>query len=42
MNLNANMVKNLLASFEAQQGLSGPMSSIVTSLGAHLPRPNDS
>lgn len=36
--LNMNLVKNLLDSFSAQEGLAGPASNIMQSLGLALPR----
>nr|KAJ3421004.1 hypothetical protein HK105_004731 [Polyrhizophydium stewartii] len=39
VDLDANLVKNALESFEAQQGLAGPVSNIILSLGLRLPTP---
>jgi hypothetical protein len=41
ISINMNLAKNILESFSAQQGLPGPASSIITSLGARLPKRND-
>ena len=40
VSINMNLAKNILESFSAQQGLPGPASSIITSLGARLPKIN--
>lgn len=37
---DAQLVKNILESFSAQQGLAGPTSSIISSLGLKFPKPN--
>ena len=41
VNLDLNLLKNALASFEAQEGLAGPISNMLGSLGVSLPRLND-
>ena len=41
ISINMNLAKNMLESFSAQQGLPGPVSSIITSLGAKLPKRNE-
>ncbi|KAJ3070396.1 hypothetical protein HDU99_002683 [Rhizoclosmatium hyalinum] len=38
LDLDANLVKNLLESFQAQNGLPGPASNILGRLGVRLPR----
>ncbi|NP_001267880.1 ecdysoneless homolog [Hydra vulgaris] len=40
MNIDINLVKNFLESFSSQEGLSGPVSNILQSIGMSLP-PND-
>lgn len=37
VDLNLNLVKNLLESFSSQQGMSGPASSLLSSLGLDIP-----
>lgn len=39
-NEDANLLKNMLESFTAQQGLSGPASSLIQSIGLKLPTGN--
>ncbi|KAJ3132752.1 hypothetical protein HK100_004987 [Physocladia obscura] len=41
MDLDANLVKNLLESFEAQQGLPGPASNILGRMGLQIPINNE-
>ncbi|KAI9209446.1 SGT1 protein-domain-containing protein [Polychytrium aggregatum] len=41
VDLDVNLIKNLLMSFESQQGLSGPGGSILSSLGITLPKNKD-
>jgi hypothetical protein len=38
--VDAQLVKNILESFSAQQGLAGPTSSIISSLGLKFPKSN--
>ncbi|KAI8913171.1 SGT1 protein-domain-containing protein [Entophlyctis helioformis] len=40
VDLDVNLVKNMLESYSAQQGLSGPVSNIMMSMGMRLPRPD--
>lgn len=40
VDIDVNLMQNLLESFDAQQGLSGPMSNIIGSLGMDLPKRN--
>jgi hypothetical protein len=40
VNANFNLAKNLLDSFSAQEGLAGPITTILSSLGLALPKPN--
>ena len=42
VDLDLNLVKNLLASYSAQQGFSGPVSNLLGSLGLTLPEDADS
>jgi len=37
VNIDMNAVKNLLHSYEAQQGHAGPTSNILSGMGMHLP-----
>ena len=37
VDVDFNMVKNLLASYSAQQGLAGPTSTLLGALGISLP-----
>ena len=39
VNVNLNLVSNLLESYSSQQGLAGPTSNILGSMGVHLPPP---
>ncbi|KAI8055786.1 SGT1 protein-domain-containing protein [Syncephalis plumigaleata] len=41
LDLDYNLVKNLLASFESQQGTAGPASNILGRLGVRIPRQNN-
>ena len=38
VDIDLNLVSNILESFSAESGLSGPASSVLASLGVHLPR----
>ena len=40
VNVDMNAVKNLLHSYEAQQGRSGPTSNILGGMGVRLPPPS--
>jgi len=40
VNVDMNAVKNLLHSYEAQQGRAGPTSNILGGMGVHLPPPS--
>ena len=40
VNVDMNTVKNLLHSYEAQQGAAGPTSNILAGMGKHLPPPS--
>jgi len=40
VNVDMNAVKNLLHSYEAQQGGAGPTSNILGSMGMRLPPPS--
>lgn len=40
VNVDMNAVKNLLHSYEAQQGRAGPTSNILGGMGMHLPPPS--
>ena len=41
VDIDLNLVSNILESFSAESGLSGPASSVLASLGVHLPRDSD-
>lgn len=41
LDIDLNLVSNVLHSFSAETGLTGPASSILASLGVHLPRDED-
>ena len=41
VNVDLNVVQNLLESYNAQQGLAGPASNILGSMGVTLPTPDD-
>ena len=41
VDLDLNLVKNLLASYSAQQGLAGPVSNLLGSMGLKLPDDQD-
>lgn len=38
VNIDVNVVKNLMESYGSQQGVPGPASNILGSMGLHLPR----
>lgn len=38
VNVDVNVVKNLMESYGSQQGVPGPASNILGSMGFHLPR----
>jgi hypothetical protein len=40
INVNYNLLKNLITSFSEQDGLAGPASNLISSLGLPLPKPN--
>jgi len=40
VNIDMNAVKNLLHSYEAQQGNAGPTSNILSAVGVRLPPPS--
>jgi predicted outer membrane lipoprotein len=40
IDVNYNLLKNLMTSFSQQDGLSGPASNLISSLGLSLPKPN--
>ncbi|OWF55919.1 protein ecdysoneless homolog [Mizuhopecten yessoensis] len=40
VNIDVNTVKNMLESIGAQQGLAGPASNILNSMGVNVPQPN--
>ena len=42
VNVNLNLVSNLLESYSSQEGLAGPTSNILGSMGVHLPPPDTS
>lgn len=42
MDLDLNLVQNLLASYEAQEGLPGPVGNLFGMMGLHLPTENPS
>lgn len=37
MDVDFNLVRNLLESYSSQEGLAGPASNILQSLGVHIP-----
>ena len=39
--VDVNLLKNVLESYSSQQGLSGPASNILHSMGVHLPQDDD-
>jgi len=39
VDINFNLVKNILESYSSQQGLAGPASNILSSMGIKLPDP---
>ncbi|CEO95238.1 SGT1 protein [Plasmodiophora brassicae] len=41
VDIDANLLENLLASYKAQAGLAGPVSNLMQSLGVHLPDDDD-
>ena len=41
VDIDLNLVSNILESFSAESGLSGPASSVLASLGVHLPRDSE-
>ena len=41
VNVDLNMVKNLMESYNSQQGTAGPTSNILGSMGMRLPRDAD-
>ena len=41
IDVDLNAVKNLLQSYNAQQGLAGPASNILSSMGVHMPQDSD-
>ena len=41
VDVDFNLVKNILESFSTQQGLAGPASNILNSMGVWLPPNND-
>ena len=41
LDIDLNLVSNILHSFSAETGLTGPASSVLASLGVHLPRDED-
>lgn len=41
VDVDLNMLKNMLASFSAEEGLSGPVSTLIRSLGLSLPQDAD-
>ena len=41
VDVDLNLVKNLLASYSSQQGLAGPVSNLLGSLGLSLPDDDD-
>ena len=41
VSLDLNLVKNLLASYDAQDGFSGPVSNMLSSMGLSLPDSSD-
>ena len=38
VNTSVNTLKNILQSYDCQQGLAGPASNILSSMGLHLPK----
>ena len=41
VNVDMNTVKNLLESYNSQDGLPGPTSNVLGSMGIHLPKNTD-
>jgi hypothetical protein len=39
--IESNLAKNIVEGFEAQQGYSGPLSSIINSMGFIVPKDDD-
>ena len=39
--VDVNLLKNIMESYSSQQGLAGPASNILHSLGVHLPQDDD-